>query len=190
MTKEQLISYLNEKVQRHVPRQISQPDLAEAGVLIAIRPADEPTVILTKRAAHLSSHSGEVAFPGGKRDPEDHTIVATALREAHEEIGLCPSRVHVIGELDQVVSRFGYLVTPILSVVDATETLVASPSELESVFEVPLSLFQREPDGYFEQEHFKIPNFNYGEFHIWGLTAMMLSEMMNNFWHCNIEMKF
>src|SRR5690606_40910837 len=91
-----------------------QAELAEAGVLVAITNETEPQLLLTRRALHLSTHQGEVAFPGGKRDDTDTSIVMTALREAEEEVALPLQQVQVIGELDQVVSRFGYLVTPVL----------------------------------------------------------------------------
>ena len=186
MNSSDLIAQLTQRLEGHQPRVIPQPDLAEAGVLVAITEEPQPQLILTRRATHLSTHQGEVAFPGGKRDPEDDDIVFTALREAQEEIALPPERVRVIGQLDQVVSRFGYLVTPVLATIPPNIELVANQDELDAVFRVPLTFFLNEPSGYFERGQVKIPSFDYEEFHIWGLTAMMIAEMMNNLWDADI----
>ena len=190
MTNMPLHDLLVAKHQRLTPRQIPQPDLAEAGVLLALTDEPSPNVLLTRRAAHLSSHKGEVAFPGGKRDPEDDSIIATALREAHEEVALRPSDVTVIGELDQVVSRFGYLVTPVLAIIPPGLEHVASPDELDAVFEVPLSLFSEPPSRYFERGSIRLPSYDFEDFHIWGLTAMMIAEFMNNFWDADISLQY
>jgi len=185
-----LLSHLQSRLSVHTPRRIPQPDLAEAGVLVALTDEEHPSVLLTLRSSNLSSHQGEVAFPGGKRDPEDESIIATALREANEEVGLLAEHATVLGELDQVVSRFGYLVTPVLAVIPPGLQHTANPGELDAVFEVPLSLFREKPAKYFERGNIRIPSYDYDEFHIWGLTAMMIAEMMNNFWDCDINLKF
>lgn len=185
----ELCHYLQQRLQGRAPRQIHQADLSEAGVLVAITDEPAPHLILTRRAGHLSTHRGEVAFPGGKRDPEDESIIATALREAEEEIHLSPSQVHIIGEMDQVVSRFGYIVTPVLALVEANVELEANLDELDAVFRVPLTLFMDEPSRYYEVERLKIPSYDFQEFHIWGLTAMMIAEMMNHLWDSKIEMQ-
>lgn len=187
MNNSDLYQMLTLRLAQHTPREIEQPELAEAGVLVALTDEAQPRLLLTRRADHLSTHRGEVAFPGGKRDPEDSNIVATALREAEEEVALDPRQVRVVGLMDQVVSRFGYLVTPVLAVIPADVELVANESELDAVFCAPLSLFQQPPSRYFERQQVKIPSFDYGEFHIWGLTAMMITEMMNHLWDADIE---
>lgn len=190
MKNSELFGYLQQRLSEYSPRKIAQPDLAEAGVLIALTNELDPQLVLTRRAAHLSAHRGEVAFPGGKRDPEDASIVATALREAHEEVALPPACVTVVGELDQVVSRFGYLVTPVLGLISEETPLGVNEDELDAVFKVPLSFFRQPPDRYFEQGNVKIPSYDFNEFHIWGLTAMMIAEMMNNLWDANIHFNF
>jgi 8-oxo-dGTP pyrophosphatase MutT (NUDIX family) len=190
MIEHELTTYLEQRLAEHQPRRIPQPDLAEAGVLVAITAEVNPKLLLTLRAAHLSSHQGEVAFPGGKRDPEDRDIIHTALREAHEEVGLEPNEVQVLGVMDQVVSRFGYLVTPVLGIIKPGLDHIASPDELDAVFEVPLDLFRQPPSKYFERGKIRIPSYDYDDFHIWGLTSMMIAEMMNNLWDCDISMKY
>ncbi|MBE0484081.1 MAG: CoA pyrophosphatase, partial [Bacterioplanes sp.] len=169
-----LLAFLQARYRQHQPRIIEQPNLAEAAVLMAITDEAQPQLILTQRARHLSSHQGEVAFPGGKRDPDDATLIATALREAEEEIALPAEQVQVVATLDQVVSRFGYLVTPVLAVVPPPPriSLKANPAELDAIFTVPLALFQQPPSRYFERGSIRVPSYDFQQFHIWGLTAM------------------
>ncbi len=113
-------------------------DPVPASVLIPVVVRAHPTVLLTQRTAHLSSHSGQIAFPGGKQDQEDPDIVSTALREAHEEVGLDAGFVQVIGTLPLYQTGSGYIITPVVGLVD--EGFVLSPNvfEVEDVFEVPL----------------------------------------------------
>ena len=112
------------------------------------------------------------------------------MREAQEEVGLEPHQVEVLGVMDQVVSRFGYLVTPVLGIIKPGLDHIASPDELDAVFEVPLDLFRQSPSKYFERGNIRIPSYDYDDFHIWGLTAMMIAEMMNNLWDCDISLKY
>jgi 8-oxo-dGTP pyrophosphatase MutT (NUDIX family) len=191
MTNHTLLNQLIISVQQHEARIIHQPSLLEAGVLIAITDELEPHLILTRRADHLNTHSGEVAFAGGKRDDTDPDIVFTALREAYEEIDLASQDVRVIGHLDQVVSRFGYIVTPIVGIIPADLIFTANLAELDAVFKVPLRFFlETEPHDYFEAGPFSIPSFHYEGFRIWGLTAMMITEMLNNHLDANIAIRF
>lgn len=187
MSSKPLLEFLQARYCQHQPRVIEQSNLAEAAVLMAITDEAQPHLILTQRARHLSSHQGEVAFPGGKRDPDDATLIATALREAEEEIALPAQQVQVVATLDQVVSRFGYLVTPVLAVVPPSIPLIPNRAELDAIFTVPLSVFQQPPSRYFERGSIRVPSYDFQQFHIWGLTAMMIAEMMNHCWDCDIE---
>jgi len=184
------IEQLAQSISALEQRRIEQPSMAQAGVLIALTEEDEPHMVLTQRSTQLSTHSGEVAFPGGKRDPEDDDIVFTALREAHEEVGLQPQDVNVIGELHQVFSRFGYVVTPVVGLIKPNLELVANPGELDSIFKVPVRHFlENDPDEFFERGSIKMPTYHYEGYRIWGLTAMMIAEMMNNHFGAAIEFK-
>jgi 8-oxo-dGTP pyrophosphatase MutT (NUDIX family) len=191
MTSQTLLNQLVSSIKRSQGRIIDQPTLAQAGVLVAITDEAEPHLVLTRRAGHLSTHSGEVAFAGGKKDETDPDIIFTALREAHEEIDLASQEVTVIGELDQVVSRFGYVVTPIVGLIPADVTFTANLDELDAVFKVPLRFFlETEPHDYFERGNISIPSYHFDGFRIWGLTAMMITEMMNNHLDANISIRF
>lgn len=191
MSNQSLLQTLIFSLDQYKARTIHQPDLAQAGVLVAITDEIDPHLVLTRRAQHLNAHSGEVAFAGGKRDASDPDIVFTALREAHEEINLSAQQVRVIGPLDQVVSRFGYVVTPIVGLIPADAEFIANPDELDAIFKVPLRFFlESEPHDYFERGNISIPSFHYEGFRIWGLTAMMITEMVNNHLNANIAIRF
>ena len=191
MSNQSLLQTLIFSIDQYQARTIHQPDLAQAGVLVAITDEIDPHLVLTRRAQHLNAHSGEVAFAGGKRDASDPDIVFTALREAHEEINLSAQQVRVIGPLDQVVSRFGYVVTPIVGLIPADAEFIANPDELDAIFKVPLRFFlESEPHDYFERGNISIPSFHYEGFRIWGLTAMMITEMVNNHLNANIAIRF
>ena len=116
---------------------------AQAAVLVPIvmRGPDfaQSTILLTQRANHMSTHSGQIAFPGGKVDPGDANHQATALREAQEEVGLDPKHVQVIGELPVYVTGTAFWVTPIVALVRPEFALTPNADEVQDVFEVPLS---------------------------------------------------
>src|SRR5690606_36817523 len=101
----------------------------------------DPEMIFTLRSAHLKTHRGQVAYPGGKRDPGDPSLAATALRETHEEIGLPPEAVKVIAPLSQVIALHRILVTAYVGVVSGDRPLETSPDEIESGFRAPLAFF-------------------------------------------------
>ena len=111
---------------------------AHASVLIALVPRNEITVLLTQRTEHLSDHPGQISFPGGGVEPDDADAAATALREAHEEIGLEASFVDVLGAMPTYTTGTGFIVTPIVALVRPGFEVRADPFEVAEVFEVPL----------------------------------------------------
>jgi len=158
----------------------------EAAVLLAVVARPMPTLLLTLRSAHLPVHAGQIAFPGGKLDARDPHPVGAALREAHEEIGLNPSMVDVLGSLPPYVTGTGFRVTPVLGVVPEGVSLCPNPGEVECVFEVPLD-FLMNPRNHFRQQindrgtvrtWYAMPYVQNGtEFYIWGATAGMLRNL-------------
>ncbi len=136
-------------------------------------------VVLTRRAAHLNQHAGQIAFPGGKVDELDPSPLATALREASEEIGLGEDRVEIIGTLDPYQTSTGFRVTPFVGVIDPLWRPFPDADEVEEVFETPLD-FLMDPANRVRHHHdrqgtrrtyYAMP---WGEYYIWGATAGML----------------
>ena len=153
--------------------------LTDAAVLVAITDRAEPGVILTQRTEHLRRHAGQIAFPGGRVDPEDRDAVAAALREAEEEIALPPAAVEVIGIADRYRTGTGFDITPVIGVVPPDLPLVPAEAEVASVFEVPLG-FLLDPANQVRasaewqgvQRHYY--QIMWGERRIWGATAGMI----------------
>lgn len=185
-----LLQHLNAGYRRFSPRIIAQPNLVQAAVLVAITDGAEPKVVLTRRAQHMNTHQGDVALPGGKVDTGDTSIEYTALREAHEEVGIIPEQVTLIGPLNQVISKLGILVTPVLGVIAEETALSVNEDELDAVFMTPLSLFTQPPVSFFTHGKMKIPSYDFEQYHIWGLTAVIMAEFMNEFYTANIEVCF
>lgn len=157
-----------------------RPDTTrDAAVLIAITNRPEPRVILTKRSARLRYHPGQVAFAGGRCDPEDTDPIHTALREAHEEIALPSGLVDVLGALPPHATVTGYHVTPIIGLLNSKFEPKANPAEVAEVFDVPLTFLMDQANyqilGRRWQGHMRyyyaIP---YGPYYIWGASARIL----------------
>lgn len=157
--------------------------LTPAAVLIPLieRPQGL-SVILIQRTEHLHNHAGQISFPGGKTEPDDEGPVATALREAWEEIGLSQKFIKVMGSLDDYETVTGFRITPVVTMVTEGFNLVLDPYEVSEVFEVPL-------DFIFDPENHQICNrkvngierhyyvFEYENRYIWGATAGMLMNL-------------
>jgi 8-oxo-dGTP pyrophosphatase MutT (NUDIX family) len=109
-----------------------------AAVLVAVIDHAEPTVLLTQRAQHLPDHPGQISFPGGKIEAGDENPLASALREADEEIGLDRSLVTPLGYLDLYMTTLGYRIVPVVARVKPGFTLALNVSEVDAAFEVPL----------------------------------------------------
>ncbi len=112
---------------------------AKAAVLVALVQRQEMHVLLTQRSATLSKHSGQIAFPGGRQDPDDRNAQDTALREAWEEVGLARDHVEVLGNLPEYATGSGFDITPVVGLVTPPFDLTANPGEVADIFEVPLS---------------------------------------------------
>ena len=179
-----LLDRIRSRVPAHAPSP-ERVDQAEAAVLMAITDSPEqPELILTQRAAHLSSHAGEVAFPGGKRDDTDTDLIMTALRESEEEIALPPTAVEVVGALPLSVSKMGLQVVPIVGIIPHRISLIPSEAEIETLFRVPMHFFlEAPPVDYTEREfqgvRYRIPCFNFNGHIIWGLTAYFITDFCN-----------
>jgi 8-oxo-dGTP pyrophosphatase MutT (NUDIX family) len=141
-------------------------------------------VFFTKRTTHLTHHSGEISFPGGVREPDDRDSAYTALRETWEEVGILPSDVEVVGELDDCHSIHNYLVTPVVGFFPSDYQLTVSDAEIERIIEVPLSHFSK--PGVFRVEDWQWQGkrramyfYVHGEDEIWGLTARIMKQFLD-----------
>ncbi|MDR2991920.1 MAG: CoA pyrophosphatase, partial [Burkholderiaceae bacterium] len=172
------------------------PHRAAVLMPLVARPAGV-TVLLTERTARLRAHAGQIAFPGGRTDPQDHGPIDTALREAGEEVGLPPSAAQVLGLLPSYITGSRYDVTPVVALIDPGFAPHPNPGEVAQIFEVPLS-FLMNPAHHrwhrFEQgggpdapsrthEWFSMPWHGPAasggpprEWFIWGVTARMLRD--------------
>lgn len=156
---------------------ILRDGLRDAAVLVPVVDHREgASVILTQRTETLRSHSGQVAFPGGRIDPEDATPEGAALRETHEEIGLGAERIEVVGRMPDYVTGSGYRIAPVLGIVRPGFSLTINPDEVAAAFEVPLAFLmdpanhRRESRVWQDRERF-FYTMPFGERYIWGVTA-------------------
>jgi 8-oxo-dGTP pyrophosphatase MutT (NUDIX family) len=160
----------------------AMPPARPAAVLFGIVKRDELTVLLTQRTHTLSTHAGQIAFPGGKVEPSDGGPVEAALRESVEEIGLDPKFVEPLGFLDGYRTGTGFTVAPVVAMISPGFELKPDPREVDDVFEVPLAFLMNEAN---HQKHsrdwrgrqrfyYAMP---YGDRYIWGATAGMIRNM-------------
>jgi 8-oxo-dGTP pyrophosphatase MutT (NUDIX family) len=153
-----------------------------AAVLIPIVARAVPAVLLTQRTDTLNKHAGQIAFPGGTADPDDGTPLNTALREAREEIGLGPAGIEPIGYLDPYRSGTGFLITPVVALVEPGIELTLNEAEVQSAFEVPLAFLMDPANHRLEMcsaggrdRLFYV--MSYGDRYIWGITAGILRNL-------------
>jgi 8-oxo-dGTP pyrophosphatase MutT (NUDIX family) len=155
-----------------------------AAVLIPIQERDDGDhLVLTKRAELLNHHRGQVAFPGGRMDPADTSELAAALRESHEEIGIDPSDVRVLGRLDQVTAAADFVVTPFVGVIPPFYEFHLNPAETDAVFSVPISALL-EPNCVRIADHLSshgepVYHFYCDGWDIWGATARIIVQFLD-----------
>lgn len=154
----------------------NRPPVPAAVLIALIRRPEGITVLYTERSPDLRSHSGQVAFPGGKVDANDADVADAALREAEEEVGMARSEAQVIGFMPTYFTGTNYLITPVVAVVLPSGPFVPNPGEVHSVFEVPLArILHPESYGVFRitrdgQEH-QTWQIDHDGHRIWGITA-------------------
>ena len=162
---------------------IRQGALREAAVLIGIlEGAAGPSVLLTERTAKLRSHSGQIAFPGGRVDDTDRTYAETALRECEEEVGIGGEHLEVVGEMPVYFTGSGYRIHPVLAVISGDYKLRANVDEVESIFDVPLSFLMDEGNHQKNSRKWQgktryFYEMPYENRYIWGVTAGILRVM-------------
>lgn len=177
-----------------VEKKFSDREPALAAVLLPLVMRDELTLLLTQRSSHLRAHGGQVAFPGGRTDASDQDAVDTALREAHEEVGLPRHHVEVLGTLPTYVTGSAFIITPVVALVTPGFEVRPNPGEVAEVFEVPLGYLmnpahhrrhEMEFDGVIRQwlsmpytdPVGEVDAVDARERYIWGATAGMLRNL-------------
>lgn len=168
------------------PNSVNSDGLIEAAVAILVYPKpDSLTIILNKRTDRVEHHKGEISFPGGGRDPEDDSILDTALRETQEEMGIAPEDIEIIAQLDQVSTRSGFSITPFVGIIPPDYDFEVSNIEIAEVLEVPIESLldtenQVEDDRVWGDE---IPSkqysYLYGSHIIWGATARIITQLLD-----------
>ncbi|PYE56401.1 NUDIX hydrolase [Deinococcus yavapaiensis] len=164
-------------------RALHFPEFRRAAVLVALTREAEPRVLLTVRASNLSTHAGQIAFPGGRLD-EGEEVVRAALREAWEEVGLRPDDVEVIGELDDAFTPIGFHVTPILARIppryefhpneEVVQVLLPSVNELRAL--KAIREVRATPNG----ERHVLYRYPWRGHDIWGMTARILHDLLES----------
>ena len=160
---------------------VAPPPLRPAAVLIAVTDRARPGVILTQRPHGMRAHPGEVAFPGGKLDPGEDAIAA-ALRETHEELGVAPADVRLIGASDPYVTLTGYDVTPVLGLVPPDLPIAPNPTEVSAWFEAPLPYLLDPANhvqrvGQWRGETRSYLEIDWQGHRIWGVTAAIIANL-------------
>ena len=159
------------------------PEPTPSAVLVVLHLiGDQWHVLLTKRSENLTSHPGQISFPGGRVEPSDENLMATATREASEEVGLSESLVEVFAELTPVTTLTGYTIHPYVAVIEDLPELTLQAAEVDSAFHVPLSWLINDDNISIVEKNIngldiKTFRLDWGTHIIWGATAMMIAEM-------------
>ena len=186
MTADEVLDRVQQALSDYTPRHLDHPDAAPAAVLLLITDKDgEPHVVFTERTVHVEHHKGQMSFPGGASDDCDDSLVSTALRETHEEIGVLPDHIKVIGQLDEMITISNFRVTPFVGVLAGQQDYQFAPNdhEVANVVQVPLSFLMEEQNMELEVRQHQgrevlVPAFSYNGHRIWGATARMLHQFI------------
>jgi 8-oxo-dGTP pyrophosphatase MutT (NUDIX family) len=166
-----------------IPQSLCGAQYKAAAVLIPIQEREDGDyLVLTKRAEHLNHHSGQVAFPGGRVDLEDGGELAAALRESHEEIGIEPRDVRILGRLDQIDAAYGYRVTPFVGVIPPVYEFRLNLAETVEVSSIPIAALL-EKANFVVDEHLSPrghPSYHFyvGGWDVWGVTARIIVQFL------------
>lgn len=181
-----MIEEIRRRLERVRPELLrsASPMWREAGVLVPLLQHPEGLrLVLIRRGTTLAKHGGQIAFPGGTRDPGDPDLQFTALRETHEEIGLAPEAVEVLGRLDDVWTPSGFLLSSFVGVVPWPQEFRPQEVEVEEVLEAPLERLMEE--GCFREEIWHrdgidhpIAFFDLDGFTVWGATGRIIARLL------------
>jgi 8-oxo-dGTP pyrophosphatase MutT (NUDIX family) len=175
---------IEEFLKRRPRKELDRPDLVHAGVLILLFHKNaELHVLLTKRSSDVEHHRGQISFPGGAVDDTDANIIATAVRETEEEIGIPPSLIKVLGLFDDTWTPSGFRITPVIGYSETRPDVHPSPIEVDEILDVPLSFFldprnERVKQLVREGVSVEVYFYTHGTSEIWGATAAMLRSLV------------
>jgi len=176
---------IKEILARRSKASIQDPRLKRAAILIPLfKKEGEYHILLTRRTDKVAHHKGQISFPGGQQDKKDKNLLATALREAQEEMGIEEKDVHILGELDDIcTATTDFCVSPFVALIPYPYSFRINPLEIEEVIEVPLSALFDETQ--FHQEvglkngrTFPVYFYQHKDHTIWGVTASILRQLL------------
>jgi 8-oxo-dGTP pyrophosphatase MutT (NUDIX family) len=173
---------LRERLRNREKRSISFPDYRKAAVMMLFFEKNNSAhLLLQLRTDRVSTHKGQVSMPGGGFDSTDRDLLYTALRETHEETGIDPSAIEVIGEFDEYISIMGFQVNVFVGALNSKVEYTACDNETEQILEVPFSLFYNEE--YYKCEklthdgrEFDVYYYDFNGITVWGMTARILTD--------------
>jgi len=187
-----MVELIKEKLD--LVKELEETPFPKAGVLIVLKNFGEykkdPHIIFTKRSSKLSSHPGEVSFPGGKFEEQDLNLLATAVRESEEEIGIKKLNLEHLGKLPYLISKHNIEVHPFIAALKEDQEFIAN-EEIESIFTVPVSYLKNNQNAHIHEfnrqnHNVRISTWHYNEYVIWGLTAMIAAEFINTCFDGNV----
>lgn len=176
--------FISEKLSGRTKRSVDFPDYKKSAVMILFMEKEgEPHVILTLRTDKVSTHKGQVSFPGGGYDSSDADFLETAFRETEEEIGITRDKIEILGEFDEYISVMGYHVYVHVGAVNGPQKYTVCSDEIDQMLEVPFSLFYNEAYSRCEKvtydgRDYDVYYYDYGTSVIWGLTARILTDFV------------
>ena len=179
------LEYPNLQAQLPYLQQLNMTQFRPAAVMVLIEPGNVAQVVLTVRSLQLQQHGGQVSFAGGKQDPEDGSLIETALRETHEELGILPSNIEILGQMPSLPTVSAYQVSPVIGLLKPHTNIVPNVGEVAKVFLVPLAQLMQ-PKRYLHypimrgSQSFQTVKFAHTE-NIWGATATILLALAEHY---------
>ncbi len=180
----ELIEVIKEKLSKYPKTTLKVANLRPSAVMLIIYPKNEGySILLNKRSEEVEHHKGEISFPGGAKDPEDNTMLDVALRETHEEMGICPKDIHVLGELSEVSTNSGFVINTFVATIPYPYKFQISSAEIAEVIEMPLESIldqtNRREEAWVDEERLARGFiYAYNGHLVYGATARILSQLV------------